>query len=268
MIRAAVLGFPINHSLSPLLHNKAYQILGVEASYGAIELKPEGAFDFFNNLSRSDWTGFSLTMPLKEAIISLGEKLGYSLDPEAKRALSGNTLVRVGETFHVTSTDRSAFIRLLSDLPCDRVAIIGGGGTARAALSSLVGKARHVDFLLRTASRSEVLMAIADDVELGFYGMEHSLDGYDLIISTVPAGASDQIAARLHSPVPYFFEVLYNPYPTQLLAKMRSQRSVTFDGIDLLVEQALDQIALFSGVEFSYDTMRRELQESARNSVR
>ena len=71
MIRAAVLGSPISHSLSPALHKRAYDLLGVPASYGAIELTPEHAGDFFQRALQEEWTGFSLTMPLKETIFDL-----------------------------------------------------------------------------------------------------------------------------------------------------------------------------------------------------
>ena len=266
MIRAAVLGSPINHSLSPLLHNTAYRRLGIAADYQAIELTPERAFDFFDEISKSDWRGFSLTMPLKETIISLGEKLEFSIDPSAKRALSGNTVVRQGDNFHVTSTDRTAFQRLLKGYPGVRVAIIGGGGTARAALSALEGSDCEVDFLLRTPGRANVLQSIADGLNLKFFSMDHALDGYEIVISTVPSGVSDEIARGLTRRIPFFFEVLYNPYPTKLLARCRDLGSQTLDGIDLLVEQALDQIALFSGVEFSFNQMREELQRAARST--
>ena len=267
MIRGAVLGSPIKHSLSPVLHKRAYELLNIEADYSAIELLPEGADDFFRAAADEDWTGFSLTMPLKESIIEIGSVLSFDIDPMAKLMHSGNTVVRRGENFFVTSTDRTGFIRLLDDVSKSKVAIIGGGGTARAALGALDGLAKHVDFLLQTPSRSKALLGIATATELNFFGMDHSLEGYDLVISTVPAGASDELAASLDVHIPTLFEVLYNPYPTALLEKAQKLGSRTFDGIDLLVEQALDQIHLFSGVDFEYSEMRQELLVAARNTL-
>ena len=261
MIKAAVLGSPIGHSLSPALHKAAYAHLGVDASYGAIDLIPENASEFFNVALQQDWTGFSLTMPLKEVIVDIG----FRIDPVALKMRSANTLIREGDTFFATSTDRSGFARIFDNSyqSLDKVAIIGGGGTARAALSALDGRCNKVDFLLRTPSRADLLKRIPEDVDVEFFGMDHPLRGYDLVISTVPAGVSDQIAADIDYSLPNFFEVLYNPYPTQLLQKAIAMGSVVHDGVDLLVEQALDQIALFSQSEFDYDQMRTLLKAVA-----
>lgn len=259
MIKAAVLGSPITHSLSPALHKRAYELLGLPASYSSIELIPERSLDFFTRALKEDWTGFSLTMPLKETIFDLAGSLDFEIEPIATRMRSANTILKVGEVFRASSTDRTGFIRLLERVKKDRVAVIGGGGTARAVLGALDGVARNIDFLLRNSARSEALSTIASSSSVNFYSLDHSLEGYDLVISTVPAGASDLIADSLNFNVPTLFEVLYNPYPTKLLAKAISLESTVFDGIDLLVEQALDQIALFSGAAFEYSGMRQEL---------
>jgi len=268
MIKAAVLGSPITHSLSPALHKRAYELLGVPASYGLIELTPDRALDFFKGALEEDWTGFSLTMPLKETIFDLRESLEIEIEPIALRMRSANTLLKIGSSYRASSTDRTGFQRLLSSVPKDRVAVIGGGGTARAALGALDGEAHTIDFLLRNSSRSETLARIASSSSVNFYGMDHSLEGYDLVISTVPAGASDFMADSIASTIPTFFEVLYNPYPTKFLAKAISMGSNVLDGIDLLVEQALDQISLFSGLTVEFDTLRPELLAVGRAHLR
>jgi shikimate dehydrogenase len=136
------------------------------------------------------------------------------------------------------------------------VAIIGGGGTARAALSALDSPSVAVDFLLRSEQRSQMLSQIANSSKVGFFDMEHDLEGYDLIISTVPAGASELVASKNWSKEAIFFEVLYNPFPTAALKRAKELGCKTMDGMQLLVEQALDQIHLFSGTQFDYDQMR------------
>ena len=267
MIRAAVLGSPIAHSLSPTLHMAAYKFLEISGSYEAVELTPENAHDFFAAALHEDWTGFSLTMPLKETIVEVGSSLGFEIDPMAMRMRSANTLMRKGTTFAASSTDRTAFSNLLAGVVKKRVAIIGGGGTARAALSALNGVSTSIDFLLHSPARRELLSEISTDSELNFHGMDHPLDGYDLVISTVPAGASDQIALSLHRAIPTLFEVLYKPYPTPLLAKARALGSHTIDGMDLLVEQAIDQIALFTGASFDREELRKLLLQVGRSHL-
>ena len=265
MIRAAVLGSPISHSLSPALHNRAYEFLGIPGSYTAIELTPESALAFFQKARFEEWTGFSLTMPLKEAIFDLPFQSNFEIDPITLAMRSANTLLKVDEIFQATSTDRSGFIRLFAGIEKRRVAIIGGGGTARAALSALDGTVESIDFLLRTPNRSSLLSQIATKSAVNFYTMDHSLRGYDLVISTVPSGAGDAIAQSLDFRIPVLCEVLYNPYPTPLLAKSQSLGSQTVDGMDLLVEQAMDQISLFSGMKFDLDEMRNVLQKIGRS---
>ena len=267
MIKAAVLGYPINHSLSPLLHKRAYEILGIPASYEAIEIKPDSALAFLVRARDEDWTGFSLTMPLKETVFDLKDELNLHIDPMALRMRSANTLVKEGEGFRAISTDRSGFVRLFSACKKDRVAIIGGGGTARAALGALDGDAPEIDFLLRSPERSNLLSTVHLNSKLGFFDMSHSLMGYDLVISTVPEGASDSIAASIDFKIPVLCEVLYKPHPTKLLAKAMSLGGETIDGMDLLVEQALEQIAEFSRRAFDFDLMRQELLITGRRHL-
>lgn len=267
MIRAAVLGSPIQHSLSPALHRRAYKLLGETGRYTAIEVTPDHAADFFSRAQDEDWTGFSLTMPLKEIIFDLASVSEFVIDPVALHMKSANTLLKAGSFFQASSTDRSAFLRLFNNVNKRRVAIIGGGGTARAALSALDGAAETIDFLLRSPSRATLLSTIATKSKVNFFAMDHSLKGYDLVIATVPSGASDSISKSLDFMIPTLCEVLYNPYPTPLLAKARALGSATIDGIDLLVEQALDQIALFTKREFDFNWMRDELKSVAHSNL-
>ena len=267
MIKAAVLGSPINHSLSPLLHKRAYEILGIPASYEAIELTPHDALAFLVRARDEDWTGFSLTMPLKETVFDLKDEINLHIDPMALRMRSANTLLKEGEAFKAISTDRSGFARLFSACKKDRVAIIGGGGTARAALGALDAEGSEIDFLLRSPERSNLLSTVPLYSNLGFFDMNHSLKGYDLVISTVPEGASDFIAANIDFKIPVLCEVLYKPYPSKLLAKAMSLGGETIDGMDLLVEQALEQIAEFSRRAFDFDSMRQELLITGRRHL-
>lgn len=267
MIKAAVLGSPIAHSLSPVLHARGYELLGISASYEAIDLRPESALDFFAAALKEDWTGFSLTMPLKESIFDLSPQIEIDVDQDAMRMRSANTLIRSGQGFRALSTDRSAFLRLFSGIKKERVAIIGGGGTARAALGALDGTSAQIDFLLRSPERAELLKQVVSESALSFFDMSHSLEGYDLVISTVPSGASDQIAQNLTTKISFLCEVLYKPFPTQLLARCQALGSQTLNGMDLLVEQALDQIKLFSKVDFDFGPMRDELLKMGRSHL-
>ena len=110
MKRAAVLGSPIKHSLSPVIHNAAYEMLGIEARYSAEEVGSDVLDGFLSSqLNDPSWIGFSLTMPLKEVICSLVEKFNIEIDPVAARIHSANTLYKSNNLWRACSTDVTGF---------------------------------------------------------------------------------------------------------------------------------------------------------------
>ena len=269
MIRAAVLGSPVAHSLSPLLHERAYEILGISASYQAILLDAEHAPEFLRSALLQEWSGFSLTMPLKESVFENLDLIS-EIDPLAQRARSVNTLLVQDGKYRAQSTDLLAFKRLLSGRTLSRVAILGGGGTARAALVAIDNPSSQIDILLRNPSRGADLEGIALASPVNIYALDHSLTEYDVVISTLPTAAVNTVAQSVEqslNPQSLFFDVLYNPSPTPALQAARAKKSATLDGMDLLVEQALDQIALFSGMEFDYPEMRSALLKVGRSHL-
>ncbi len=266
MIRAAVLGTPIAHSLSPLLHSRAYEILGVEGDYSRIDLAEVEFPNFFNESLKDSWTGFSLTMPLKE--VAFLPEFGISLDPRALKIHSVNTLIRAGNSYHGLSTDVLAFDRLLESTTFTRVAVIGAGGTARAALGALDGLVDRVDVLRRSESRDESLLGCVSATDLKMFNMECSLREYDLVISTTPAGVTDLLADSLTEANGTLIEALYKPWPTALSEKWQALGGNVKHGLDLLVEQALDQIQLMTGKSFDYAQMRATLLSDALEFVK
>ncbi|MEY4101614.1 MAG: hypothetical protein RLZZ567_858, partial [Actinomycetota bacterium] len=152
--RAAVLGSPINHSLSPTLHNAAYLALGIEGKYDAVEVKSCELNAFMQQVRQTDanWIGFSLTMPLKEEIFSVAD----FVDPLAKQINSGNTLIPTSDGWQALSTDVSGFIWALEQHKISdfkSVHIIGAGGTARAAAAAIDAPGRKIQVINRNAQR-------------------------------------------------------------------------------------------------------------------
>ena len=196
MINAAVLGSPISHSLSPKIHKKAYELLGLDSAYTAIEVTEESFPNFYQALNSngeySGWSGFSLTMPLKEIVLEYcanSDSITRSID-------SGNTLFKSEGVWKVTSTDYFAFENLLKVSKNSKVAIIGGGGTARAAIGALNSKVETVDVLLRSESRIAGLVKAAPEVRVNPFEMGHALNDYDWVIQTTPAGVFDQYVSN------------------------------------------------------------------------
>lgn len=262
MIKAAVIGSPITHSLSPKIHKKAYEILGLDASYEAIEISELSFPDFYNGLQSQDagshWSGFSLTMPLKEIVL----KHCANADLIATAIDSGNTLYRVEDSWKVTSTDYLAFQNLLNVPKDAKVAIIGGGGTARAAIGALNTKVKTVDVLLRSERRMSALIKAAPNLTVNALDMSKALDDYDLIIQTTPSGVFDQYVPNITQANGVLLEALYNPWPTKLVERYAELGGKVISGKELLVEQALYQIELLSSAKFDFAKMRAALLSS------
>ena len=259
MIKAAVLGSPISHSLSPKIHSRAYELLGFKSEYTAIELDEKSFPDFFQKINENEggsaWSGFSLTMPLKEIVLQYCK----AADPIAARIDSGNTLFRSDDSWQVTSTDYLAFQNLLRVSKGSKVAIIGGGGTARAAIGSLNSRVDEVDVLLRSDSRLPALVKAAPDIKVNKLDMTRDLSEYDLIIQTTPAGVFDQYVSNTARANGTLLEALYKPNSTNLSQRYKELGGEVISGKELLVEQALFQVGLFTGQKFDFTDMRSAL---------
>jgi shikimate dehydrogenase len=252
MIKAAVLGSPIAHSLSPKIHRRAYEFLGIAGSYDAIEVGEDELANFFESERSLEWSGFSLTMPLKEAVI----KLNCEVSQIAKLCNSGNTLYRRESQWSVTSTDYLAFRNLVNLKGGEKVAVIGGGGTARAAIGALNEKVATVDVFLRNPKRQSALVAAAPDLQLKFLEMSTQLSGYDLIIQTTPAGAIDELLVTELEVTGKLLECLYMPWPTKFAERYLDAQLEVISGGQLLVEQAMFQVELFAHVKVDFEAMR------------
>ncbi len=245
MIRAAVLGSPISHSLSPTLHMAAYRYLAIEGKYEAIDVDAGHLADFVSNLDQS-WTGLSLTMPLKEAVLSVAT----AVDDLAIRINSANTLLRTSHGWRALSTDVNGFAQTLLAHDVDdfkKVTILGSGATARAAAAACDMADRQITVVHRSVQREASMRKAAPLASMTFLPWGAHLEDSDLLINTTPAGVADEYCENLNVAGVYF-EALYSPWPTKLLAAWRSLKGYGIDGIDLLVHQGIDQISLMTGL--------------------
>jgi len=264
--RLAVLGSPISHSLSPTIHRAAYELLGLDWRYDAIEVK-EGGLRRFLNSCDSDWRGLSLTMPLKaEAITVCGEA-----DALALQVGGANTITWNGSKTKAHNTDVAGFSSALKNAGIrrvDSVAILGGGATARAAVAAATEFSNEITVFLRNSKRSEGLRRAVGDsgaelVLAPWSQIAHGLTA-PLVISTTPKGATDSYVDQLPITPGLLFEALYDPWPTALVSAWSSKGAQVLGGLDLLVEQAIEQIKLFAPeIELADATKLREVMLSA-----
>jgi shikimate dehydrogenase len=262
--RAAVLGSPIAHSLSPVLHTAAYQVLGLRWSYSAIECDEAQLPAVLMGLDES-FVGLSLTMPLKRAVLPLLDDVSEL----AEAVGAANTVVfdgvgpflrRRGENTDVPGMVAAIIARRPDGVR--NAVVLGAGGTAAAALAALreLGVDRSV-VVVRDQARTGELQRCADRLgvtpTLVDWPGGAALGEADVIISTVPAGATDALASQ--SPAgagQLLFDVLYLPWPTPFAAASLAAGAAVIGGLELLVQQAARQVELWTGRPAPVEAMR------------
>ncbi|MEU1150345.1 shikimate dehydrogenase [Streptomyces sp. NPDC005863] len=250
--RAAVLGSPIAHSLSPVLHRAAYEELGLsDWSYDRFEIDEAALPGFIGELG-PEWAGLSLTMPLKRAIIPLLDEIsGTAASVEAV-----NTVVfredgrKVGD-----NTDVPGMVAALRERGIEQVAsaaILGAGATASSALAALARICTgEVVAYVRSDARAAEMRQWGErlDVAVRTEAWEDAREALDapLVIATTPAGATDALSALVPERPATLFDVLYDPWPTELAARWSEYGGAVVSGLDLLVHQAVLQVEQMTG---------------------
>jgi shikimate dehydrogenase len=253
-----VLGDPIAHSLSPVLHRAAYDALGLDWSYDAHRVPAGGLAGFVAGLDES-WRGLSLTMPLKREALEVADRL----TDRARLAGGANTLVLDDGERVADNTDLPgavAAIRERTTAPLASAAVLGGGATATSVGLALVELGvRSIELLVRDAGRAAETVDALRAHPAGIDVRTSALRGArpvtaDVVVSTVPAAAQTPDLVTRFADVPVVFEALYDPWPTPLAASAGDR--VLVGGLDLLVHQAVLQLELFTGLEAPLDVMR------------
>jgi shikimate dehydrogenase len=264
-VKAAVLGKPIAHSLSPVLHRAAYDALGfTDWAYELVECDEQGLAAYVESRG-PEWAGLSLTMPLKRTVLPLLDHV----DHLAAATGGANTVVFRPEGRYGYNTDVQGIVDALTEAgapAAGSVTIIGAGATACSALAA-VGELGlpGADVVARDPSRAAGLLATAD--RLGLQARlrpwadlsDSAAPAADLVISTVPAGVADPYAERLrltrHAP-PALLDVVYHPWPTPLAEAAVAAGSVVASGYSMLLYQAAAQVELMTGKPAPLEAMR------------
>ncbi|MEV6927860.1 shikimate dehydrogenase [Dactylosporangium sp. NPDC051485] len=261
-MRAAVLGKPVGHSRSPAIHNAGYAAAGLtDWAYTAIECAEDELAGLVGGLG-PEWAGLSLTMPLKEVALTVAALV----DPFAAAIGAANTLVRRPYGWHAYNTDAPGMVRALLEAGVSRtprLALLGAGGTARAAIAAAASLAADVTVYTRRPEAAEELRPVAEalDVELTAAPWASAAEAASapIVISTVPKGAADHLALADFSSRPVVFDAIYDPWPTPLAAAAKAAGCPIVSGLDLLLWQAVDQFELFTGAKAPVAAMRAAL---------
>lgn len=275
-----MLGSPIAHSLSPVLHQAAYAALGLDGwHYGAHECDESGLRGFVAGLG-PEWAGLSLTMPLKRVALEVADEVS------ALAAATGaaNTLVPGAGGWVADNTDVAGIVRALRGAGVDggrvsdgrvsddavirdrRAVVLGAGGTAQAALAALRELAiEDITVLVRSTTRAGELRGAARRL-----GVEPSINDTltdlpracaaladaDIVISTLPAGAADTLRVQGRTIV---LDVVYAPWPTPFAAAAAGAGAVVISGLEMLLHQAVAQVELMTGLPGPVEAMRSAL---------
>ncbi len=255
VLRAAVLGSPVAHSLSPVLHRAGYAAARLDGwEYGLHEVDATGLAGFVAGLDES-WRGLSLTMPLKEAAL----EVAVEVSALARRAGAANTLVRRTDLgWDATNTDVAGVVGALrphlAGVP-SRALVLGAGATARSCVLALAELGvTTLTVRARDTGRAADLLAWALDAAVGIRnGSVAGLEAWvttrdDVVVSTVPPAAGETVAATVppsHAGV--FLDVVYAGWPTPPARAASAAGMTVVSGLDMLVHQAAEQFALFTG---------------------
>lgn len=261
--RAAVLGKPIAHSLSPVLHRAAYEELGLTGwSYDRFELD-EAALPGFVEQLGPEWAGLSVTMPLKRAVIPLLD----GISDTAASVEAVNTVVftedgrRLGDNTDIPGM--AAALRERGIEQVDSAAILGAGATASSALAALARICTgEVVAYVRSEARAAEMRQWGErlDVEVRTADWADAAEALraPLVVATTPAGATDALAHAVPERPAALFDVLYDPWPTELAARWSMIGGAVVSGLDLLVHQAVLQVEQMTGLgPAPVDAMRK-----------
>ena len=241
-----VVGHPIGHSLSPVIHNVALAALGLDMVYVAFDAVH---FDSFWSGFRERLAGLSITMPHKEAAARVADER----DPATEAAGAANTLVRRAGRWRAYNTD---VIGLLKPLECRmklrgaRVLVAGAGGAARAAVSLLTQAGCRVSIVNRTVAHAEALAA-----ESGAEGVSRAAlvrSQWDAIIHTTPLGMTPDVTTCFFKPAELntriLFETVYTPATTRLMRMAQRRGGIeVISGVEMFLTQAVEQFRLWTG---------------------
>ncbi|MEU8543510.1 shikimate dehydrogenase [Streptomyces sp. NPDC048717] len=250
--RAAVLGSPIAHSLSPVLHRAAYRELGLDTwSYDRFDVDELALPGFVAGLDAS-WAGLSLTMPLKRAVIPLLDEITDT----AAAVEAVNTLVRT-EDGRLTgdNTDIPGMVAALRERGVEKVeaaAVLGAGATASSALAALARICSGpVTAYVRGEARAAEMRGWGErlgvDVRTSAWDDAAEAFAAPLVVATTPAGTTDALAAAVPDAPGTLFDVLYDPWPTRIAAAWSARGGKVVGGLDLLVHQAVLQVEQMTG---------------------
>ena len=256
-----VLGYPLGHSLSPYLHNQAFQKLGMDRCYFKWEVKPDDLQGFFQAVRILPLSGVSVTIPYKETVMPFLEMMSR----EALETGSVNTIYLQEGKLAGANTDYLGFIGPLKNLNLESALVLGAGGASRAVIYGLKKLGVRKIYI---CNRNRVkARKIADEFQVQCKDWAERGDlASDILINTTPLGTrgdnEDQTPWNFNRfPFKIVYDLVYNPLKTRLLRQAENQGVMIASGLSMFVHQAREQFRIWTGEVFDADWAESLLRE-------
>lgn len=265
---AAVIGDPVRHSRSPAVHNAAFAATGIDWVFTAFEVPAGGGAAALEAMRVLGLGGLSVTMPLKAEVAAAAD----TADAEVEVLAASNCIVARGDgALHAANTDTTGFVAALqADAGISpeglRVALMGGGGAARAVAWGLAAAgAADVAVINRTSTRAAAAASIADAAnrsgQPGRVGTVNDIAAADIVVNATSVGmgadSSMPCDPALLGTGQVAVDLVYEPIETAWLAALRQQGVEAHNGLSMLVYQAAAAFELWTGTEAPVEVMRR-----------
>ena len=276
----ALIGNPVNHSLSPIMQNAALKHLGLDLVYLAFQCKDEDFNATINSLKKINCKGLNITIPFKEKVFNLCSEVS----PIAKKIKAINTLkLNKNNEWSGTNTDVSGFIYPLNkyNLRDKKGIVLGSGGAARAAIQGLLElKLSEINVISRNSqSLQNILIDFSNDTKINGIIYNNNKNKYliensDVIVNSTPVGMKNK--SNNYNLLPFgnnfweslksntiIYDLIYNPRPTALLKFGLEKNCITIDGLEMLVAQGAKSLSYWTnGLEVPIEVMKESLKNS------
>jgi shikimate dehydrogenase len=271
----ALFGCPVHHSLSPFMHNDAFQRMNIAAHYHAFHVEPEHLKDAVAGVRALGIAGLNVTIPHKTAVMPLLDEV----DAKARRIGAVNTIVNENGRLIGYNTDGPGYVRALEeetnvDIQEKRILLIGAGGAARGIYFSLIDHgAKQIDICNRTVSKAKQLIeeggAAVSSAVYSLNEAEQRLGEYDIVINTTSVGMYPNVEevplslANLKEGT-IVSDIIYNPLETKWLKEARERNAIVQNGVGMFIYQGALAFEKWTGIFPDVERMKKIVTEQLR----
>lgn len=283
LFRTGLIGYPLHHSLSPILHGAMYSSMGIEGEYRLFQIAPSPSgesylLDLLKQVRTGELYGLNVTIPFKNKII----KYLDGLTQLSEEIGAVNTIYRENNRLMGDNTDVDGFItdvKKVADKPIERALVLGAGGAARAVVygllknkSNILISSRRLEQSSSLAENMRSVLGVKDDQIIAIsYSVEeiaYCCSQLDLIVNATPVGMTPDISSSPWLPgVPFpkhamVYDLIYNPAETKLTSDAKEEGLVAYTGMGMLIEQAALAFERWTGRKPSREIVTQIIKES------